>query len=133
MKPCNHDEHNPKCRICYWYASLTQKGESYRRLWSKQDNEENQQLQPQLTKPLPSIPRTTHRRFPDYLLCIHKGEITGETRECQTCNKKVDVPLISCSIHTVCTERNLVPGVQCCRICKDCSPAKQPLTEEVKQ
>lgn len=54
------------------------------------------------------------------LSCIHRGELTGETRPCKTCGgRQVTEPLLACAVHGVCTEARLVAGVACCRICEE--------------
>ena len=51
--------------------------------------------------------------------CRHAGAFTGETRPCAACNRTVDVPLLACARHALRTEKTLVPGVACCKICPD--------------
>jgi hypothetical protein len=53
------------------------------------------------------------------LSCAHRGEPTGETRECAACAGKVDVPIRRCAVHGQCTETKLLAGVRCCTLCAD--------------
>ena len=52
--------------------------------------------------------------------CRHRGEPTGEMRSCPTCKGAVEVKLLACALHTVCSVARPV-GVACCATCADYS------------
>lgn len=51
--------------------------------------------------------------------CVLRGDATGKTYPCQSCNKLIDVPSYHCAVHTECVESKIIPGVKCCYLCKD--------------
>ncbi len=51
--------------------------------------------------------------------CAHLGEPTGALQECGTCNGKVSLKLLACSIHGACTTSKQLDGVKCCKGCSD--------------
>jgi hypothetical protein len=59
------------------------------------------------------------------LPCVHRGDPTGETRQCPSCSGTVAVPLFGCGLHGVCTERKAVKAddgggdLACCGHCPD--------------
>lgn len=60
----------------------------------------------------------------DAIPCPHKGTPTGEARDCKTCGGTIKVPLLTCSLHGVCSEDKAVTEangnpVRCCLICPD--------------
>lgn len=103
LKPCKHSTHVEGCRVCYWFADTSPKGQAYRAKWDP-------------TKQTSRVTRTTQTSTGH---CIHLGVPTGETKPCKGCNKTTEVPLLHCTIHTVCTEKKLLPQIACCRICPD--------------
>lgn len=114
-RPCSCDR-TTTCRLCWlWHNDAR-----YNRLWGG-DGAVN-------ARPAPwggGKPAAAVVRVPPRPPCVHRGQPTGETRQCKACNKTVDVPLLSCGVYAVCTEARLVVGVECCRICKDYSPTEQ--------
>lgn len=56
------------------------------------------------------------------LPCIHLGEPTGETVNCQTCRGGVALKTFKCELHTGCTPEKKVDGIACCRFCADYTP-----------
>jgi hypothetical protein len=86
MKPCNHVEVEPRCRICCLYATR----EDYRNLWDG--------LPPHLVvlpiaRPLPCvflgklIQRAGCNACPrnDLRICDHGHGTISQARECETC------------------------------------------------
>ncbi len=51
--------------------------------------------------------------------CAHLGEPTGAMQECGTCNGKVSLKLLACSVHGACTTSKQLEGVKCCKGCSD--------------
>lgn len=47
------------------------------------------------------------------------AEPTGEVRQCRTCAGRVEIKLMLCAIHKVCTSHKELPGVVCCQTCPD--------------
>lgn len=46
--------------------------------------------------------------------CIHLGDYTGDTQQCQSCRGKVLVKLHHCHVYRECTTQKAVPGKACC-------------------
>lgn len=49
--------------------------------------------------------------------CIHLGEPTGERRECDSCQGKVEIKLRACGVYGNCTTHKRIDGIACCVGC----------------
>lgn len=54
-----------------------------------------------------------------YSACINLGELTGERRQCPSCNGNVEVKLMTCSVYGSCTIGKKIDGIACCQGCPD--------------
>ncbi len=61
--------------------------------------------------------------LPKLTWCRHLGDVTGDLAECDSCEGRVRIKLLLCSIHGDCTTHKQVDGHQCCRGCNDYEPA----------
>jgi len=53
-------------------------------------------------------------------VCTHRGEFTGESVGCQSCNGNVQLKVFSCEVYGTCTLGKRVESVPgCCQGCKD--------------
>jgi len=50
--------------------------------------------------------------------CVHRGEATGELRDCETCAGRVRLKVLACAIYGACTV-DQPAGLQCCATCPD--------------
>lgn len=53
------------------------------------------------------------------LACIHRGEPTGETRDCKSCGGVKQEPVYSCAVHGQCSTRFVDNWLHWCRTCED--------------
>lgn len=53
------------------------------------------------------------------LVCIHRGEWTGETRECAGCQGAVQIKLFACAVHGACSMKTKLEDVACCVGCAE--------------
>jgi hypothetical protein len=63
--------------------------------------------------------------------CRHRGEPTGEQRQCGTCPGSVSVKVFGCSVHGACTLAKKVEGLACCKGCPDREPVPPALPQPV--
>lgn len=95
-----------QCRICWLAFNTTEYGVHW--------------LGVTPVNPL-SIKLVAPTKKSDPLPCIHRGQPTGERRDCETCGGRVHVPLVVCAVHTICTTHLALSGVACCAKCPDYS------------
>lgn len=64
---------------------------------------------------VPSRPKPGRRRRRSGTVpCVHLGQATGETVECDACQGKVALKLFGCDVHGNCTVRTKVGETACC-------------------
>jgi hypothetical protein len=51
--------------------------------------------------------------------CRHLGADTGGRRLCDSCGGRVELKVMACGVHGMCTAGKRVDGVACCTGCPD--------------
>ncbi len=64
-------------------------------------------------------PGSTKPLHPPKDECAHRGQPTGDTIQCDTCNGKVMLKVLTCTVHGKCVQAKPQAGIAGCRGCKD--------------
>lgn len=67
------------------------------------------------TAPAELAEASADRRAP----CVHRGEETGELRDCDTCAGQVRLKVLGCDVYGACTVNQAAEGLACCATCPD--------------
>lgn len=59
------------------------------------------------------------------LPCAHLGEANGQKVECPTCQGKVQIKLVACSVFGQCSTTKKLDGIACCAGCPEYSALAQ--------
>jgi hypothetical protein len=105
------------CRPCWLFVN----DERYHALWTGLGPPVADSPKP---NPRPDPPR--RRALPSRPDCRHLGPPTGEVMPCAACGGRLDVAIHGCALRGQATRSKLLPGVECCRICKDYDPCPPP-------
>lgn len=94
------------CRLCWLYHNRA----DYRAYWDA----------PAATEGATEAARArAAARIAAATACTQRGEATGLTHPCMTCQGKVDVEEFACGVHSLCVIDKIVSGITTCRICPD--------------
>jgi hypothetical protein len=51
--------------------------------------------------------------------CKHLGTPTGELVSCEMCRGRVQLKVMTCTLHEKCTVGRKIANLQCCKTCDD--------------
>ncbi len=61
-----------------------------------------------------TVPETPERKLP----CVHRGERLGD-ETCETCEGNWRIKTFACPLHVRCTTSKKLPGITCCKHCRN--------------